>query len=95
MANNIFSKLYRTRIKVTKDHTPVINLSLLFSLVALILAPHLVIIGAIVAMVLGYRFSIQKDAPEFSGNLKEVVDDAAENVKDAVRSFTGKDKDNI
>lgn len=93
MANNIFSKLYRTRIKVTKDSTTIINLSLAFSIVSALLAIWLVVIGVVVALLLGYRFSIQKDAPEFSGDLKEVVDDAADNVKDVVRSFTGKDDD--
>lgn len=93
MANNIFSKLYRTRIKVTKDSTTIINLSLAFSIVSALLAIWLVVIGVVVALLLGYRFSIQKEAPEFSGDLKEVVDDAADNVKDVVRSFTGKDDD--
>lgn len=92
--NNIFSKLYRTRIKVTKDTTPIINLSLAFCIASALLAIWLVVIGVIFALLLGYRFSIQKDAPEFSGDLKEVVDDAADNVKDVVRSFTNKD-DNL
>lgn len=91
MVNNIFSKLYRTRIKVTKDSTTIINLSLAFTIVSALLAIWLVVIGVVVALLLGYRFSIQKDAPEFSGDLKEVVDDATDNVKDVVRSFTKKD----
>ena len=92
--NNIFSKLYRTRIKVTKDTTTIINLSLAFCIASALLAIWLVVIGVIFALLLGYRFSIQKDAPEFSGDLKEVVDDAADNVKDVVRNFTNKD-DNL
>ena len=33
-ANNVFSVLYRTRVKVQKDDTPILNLSLIFSVVA-------------------------------------------------------------
>ena len=90
--NNIFSTLYRTRIKVTKDSTTIINLSLLFTIVSALLAIWLVVIGAVVALLLGYRFSIQKNAPEFSGDLKEIVEDAGENVKEVVRNFTGKEE---
>ena len=90
--NNIFSTLYRTRIKVTKDSTTIINLSLLFSIVSALLAIWLVVIGAVVALLLGYRFSIQKNAPEFTGDLKEIVEDAGDNVKEVVRNFTGKDE---
>ena len=90
--NNIFSTLYRTRIKVTKDSTTIINLSLLFTIVSALLALWLVVIGAVVALLLGYRFSIQKNAPEFSGDLKEIVEDAGENVKEVVRNFTGKEE---
>ena len=89
--NNIFSTLYRTRIKVTKDSTTIINLSLLFTIVSALLAIWLVVIGAVVALLLGYRFSIQKNAPEFTGDLKEIVEDAGDNVKEVVRNFTGKD----
>ncbi|MBP3541605.1 MAG: DUF4342 domain-containing protein [Clostridia bacterium] len=90
--NNIFSTLYRTRIKVTKDSTTIINLSLLFTIVSALLAIWLVVIGAVVALLLGYRFSIQKNAPEFTGDLKEIVEDAGDNVKEVVRNFTGKDE---
>ena len=90
--NNIFSTLYRTRIKVTKDSTTIINLSLLFTIVSALLAIWLVVIGAVVALLLGYRFSIQKNAPEFTGDLKEIVEDAGENVKEVVRNFTCKEE---
>jgi heme/copper-type cytochrome/quinol oxidase subunit 2 len=90
--NNIFSTLYRTRIKVTKDSTTIINLSLLFTIVSALLAIWLVVIGAVVALLLGYRFSIQKNAPEFTGDLKEIVEDAGDNVKEVVRNFTGKEE---
>lgn len=86
--NNLFSFLYRTRIKVMKEDVTILNLSLVFSLLALITAPWLVVIGAIVALILGYRFSAQRNAAGFSGSLDNVVKNAAGNVKSAVGSFT-------
>ena len=82
--NRWFSILYRTRIKVCKEQTTIINLSLLFSLLAVLSAPWLVVAGFIIALALGYRFSIEKNAPHFSGDFDEVVRDAAQNVKDTI-----------
>lgn len=86
---NFFSFLYRTRIKVAKGDVTIVNLSLLFSILSLLCAPWLVIIGAIVAVLLGYRFSLVKNAQGFSGNVNEVFRGAADNVKSAVNSFAG------
>ena len=82
--NNWFSILYRTRVKVCKEETTIINLSLLFSLLALLSAPWLVVAGFVIALALGYRFSIEKNASGFCGNFDEVIRDAAQNVKDVV-----------
>ena len=82
--NTWFSFLYRTRIKVYKNQTMIINLSLLFSLLALSTAPWLAVAGLIIALALGYRFSIEKNAPQFSGDFDEVVRDAAQNVKNTI-----------
>ena len=82
--NNWFSILYRTRVKVCKEETTIINLSLLFSLLALLSAPWLVVVGFVIALALGYRFSIEKNALGFCGNFDEVIRDAAQNVKDVV-----------
>ena len=87
-SSNWFSVLYRTRIRVDKEDISIINLSLLFCLLAVLSAPWLVVGGAIAALVLGYRFSIQKNAPGFSGDFDEVVRDAARNVQNAVDSAT-------
>lgn len=80
--NHWFSLFYRTRIMVCKEQTVILNLSLLFSLLALLSAPWLVVAGFIVALALGYRFSIEKNAAQFSGDLDEVMRGAAQNVKD-------------
>ena len=82
------SKLYRIRLKLHKDQTPIINLSLLFTLLGLLIAPHVFIIGAIFSLVLGYRFSYSSNDPEFVGdNLERMVKNAAENVKSSVSDF--------
>ena len=83
-----FSMLYRTRLMVTKGETTIVNLSLLFSVIALLCAPWLVIIGAIVALVLGYRFGIERNAPAFDKDFEHLVKDAADNVKHAVENVT-------
>ena len=88
-ANNVFSVLYRTRFKVQKDDVPILNLSLIFSVVAVCAAPWLAVIGLAAALVLGYRFSIERNASEFFGRFQDVVNRAAANVKGAVNSFTG------
>lgn len=82
--NRWFSVFYRTRIKICKEQTVIINLSLLFSILAVSTAPWLAVAGLIIALALGYRFSIEKNAPQFSGNFDEVVRDAAQNVKDTL-----------
>ena len=68
-ANNVFSVLYRTRVKVQKDDTPILNLSLIFSIIAVCSAPWLAVIGLVVALVLGYRFSIERNAAELIAQL--------------------------
>lgn len=88
-SNNIFSFLYRTRVKVTKGDVNVINLSIIFMLVAVCSAPWVAVIGLIAALALGYRFSIKRGDPDFSGDFQDVVKDAAGNVKAAVDSVIG------
>ena len=87
--NNWFSFLYQTRVKVIKGDITIINLSLIFSLLAVSTAPWLAVAGLIIALALGYRFSIEKNAPQFSGDFDEVMRDAAQNVRDAM---DGKDE---
>ncbi len=88
-----FSVFYGTRIHVRKDETPIINLSLLFTLLAILSAPWLAVAGAIVALALGYQFSIQKNAPGFSADLEDVVQGAARNVKNAVDSIVTEEQE--
>lgn len=91
------SKLYRYRIKVKKEQTMILNLSMLFSLLALLISPHLVLVGVVVMLILGYKVSIDKHDPNFaSDNLEKMVRNAAQNVKNSVSSmaqeFTAEEK---
>ena len=82
--NKWFSFLYRTRIHVRKEDTAILNLSLIFTVLSVCTAPWLVVGGLIAALMLGYRFNIEKNAPQFSASFDEVVRDAAQNVRDVV-----------
>ena len=87
--SKFFGKLYRFRLKVKKDNAIIVNLSLLFGILALIVSPHLVLIGLILALILGYRISFDKKDPAFVGaNLEKMVRNAGENVRESVSDFT-------
>ena len=71
-----------------KGDIVIANLSLLFSLLALMISPHLAIIAAILILVLGYRVSFDKNDRAFaSANLEKMVRNAADNVKSTVSDF--------
>ena len=88
--NSIFSALYCNRIKVSKGATPILNLSLIFCLLAVLTAPWLVVGGILVALVLGYKFGFERNAAGFNGNFDQVVKGAASNVRSVVDSVTDK-----
>ena len=82
-------KCFRARVKVRREETVILNVSTLFAVLALLLSPHIVIIGAIIALVLGYKFSFDKHDHAFDGeNLERTVRSAAENMKASVSDFT-------
>ncbi len=86
-ALNILQKVYRSRVKIRKGDTPILNVSVLFAGLSLILAPHVTIIGVIASMILGYQFSFTSMDPEFSSeNLEKMVKNAAQNAKSSVSS---------
>ena len=70
-------KLYRTRVKVYKGETPVVNLSILYAVPCLVCAPHMTVLGVVAAMVLGYRFSFSQMDEDFAAvNLKKPAQSA-------------------
>ena len=83
-----FTFLYRLRLRVRKDEAVVVNLSSLFVILALITAPHLVIIGPIICLVLGYRINNDRNSREFSSDtFDSMVKNAKDNVQHTVSSF--------
>jgi len=42
-------------VKVARQSIPILNISLLFTLVAALISPHLLILSAILILLLGYR----------------------------------------
>jgi hypothetical protein len=90
-SNSIFNKLYANRIVIKRNSATIVNLSLLFSLIALLTAPWLVIGGSIAALALGYDFSIVRNAAGFKSDLNTVVQEAKDNINSMVDSVTEKD----
>ncbi len=87
-ASNFFGRLYRFRLLVKKGSVTIVNLSLLFSIIALLISPHLVFLGLIVLLVLGYRVTFDTNSADFAGdNLESMVKNAAQNVKTTVSSL--------
>lgn len=85
----LIGKLYAARIRITKDDAVVLNISALFSIIFVLFAAHLVIIGAIVSLVLGYKFSFERSDPAFEGEkLERMVRNAADNMRSSVNDFT-------
>lgn len=87
---SFIQKLYRTRIKVLKGETTIVNLSVLFmALAVLIFSPHLAILSLILGLILGYRITIDKDDEAFREEKVDVlVKNAADNVKQAVSGIS-------
>lgn len=84
----MLNKLYYFRIKVKKEQVVIVNLSLLFALLALLISPHLVLVGVVLMLILGYKVSVDKSDKDFvSANLEKMVRNAAQNVKDSVASM--------
>lgn len=82
-------KCFRARVKIRRDDTPILNVSVLFAALAVLVSPHIVITGAIICLILGYKFSFEKHDHAFDGeNLERTVRHAAENVKTSVNDFT-------
>lgn len=85
----LFNTLYRTRLMVRNKTVVVANLSIIFMLVALLIAPHIAIIGLIASLVLGYRISIDRKSQAFANEtFDSVVSTAKSNVQNTVQSFS-------
>ena len=88
-SHNLFTSLYRTRVKMSKGETTIINLSALFMIFAVMVAPWLVVIGIVLALALGYRIAMERNSNAFSGDtLESMVRNAGANVRNTVYTFT-------
>ena len=85
--NTFFTALYRNRIIVSKGNTTPVNLPILVGIVLLLFIPWLTVTGVVVALALGFRLSIEKNAAEFDGSFEAMVKRTAEDVKNAVASI--------
>lgn len=80
-----FDYLFRLRFIVRKECTTIVNLSSIFMLIVLGVAPHICVIGLIASLVLGYRISISRDSREFAeDHFDDMVKNAKSNVQQAV-----------
>ena len=85
----VFQTLYSLRMKVKKGDVTIVNLSSIFMIVALAMAPHLCVVGLIAAILLGYRFSMERGSKAFaSETFDDIVNNAKSNVQSTVNSFT-------
>ena len=86
-ALNLLHKLYRNRIKIHKNDTTVVNISVLFAGACVLFAPHLSIAGFLISLLLGYKFSFSRMDPAFAAErLDKMVQNAAQNAKSSVSS---------
>ena len=58
---NLIQKLYHYRLRIDRKGTPIVNLSSLFCIPALLLAPWVSIGGIVAALVLGYHIRLETE----------------------------------
>jgi len=90
--NWITAFLFGNRIIITKGTTAVANLPILVGIIASLWTIRLTLFAVVIAMILGYRFSIEKCTCE---SFDAAVQDATEKVKTAVKDATDKVKNSV
>ncbi len=82
--HGLFNTLYRIRVKAFKGDIPIVNLSLLFMIVALLIAPWVVVLSAVAALLMGYRFAVDREDREMGDeSLEDMMKNAGSNMKNA------------
>lgn len=85
---HLFNRLYRTRVRVFRGDVTIANISLLFFIFSLLVAAWLVLIGAVVALLLGYRIILERNSAAFSSEtLENMVKNAGTNVRSTVSAI--------
>ena len=82
--SGVFGLMYRTRILVSKGNVTIVNLSLFFTLLVLLFATWVAVAGFVLALILGYRISFERNSSPFSDSWDNVVKHAASNAKTTV-----------
>ena len=83
----LLGRLFRFRLKISKGNAPIVNLSVLFCILSLIIAPHLAVISGILALLLGYNFAFDKNDSTFAHeDFGKMVRNAGENAKNSVNN---------
>jgi len=90
--NWITAFLFGNRIIITKGTKAIANLPILVGIIVSLCAFRLTVFAVIIAMILGYRFSIEKYASE---SFDAAVQDATEQVKTAVKDATDTVKNSV
>ena len=82
---HVINSLYHFRIKLIKGSTTVVNLSVLFWILSLLMASWLVIIGSLVALSLGYRFTLERRSDSLGNDsVEDMVKNAGNNVRNTL-----------
>ncbi|MBE5795615.1 MAG: DUF4342 domain-containing protein [Clostridiales bacterium] len=85
----LFNTLYHIRLMVKNNGLIVANLSVLFMIATVMVAPHLAVIGLILSLVFGYRISIDRNNPAFADDtFDSMVETARSNVQSTVQNFS-------
>ena len=87
---NLLKKGFQTRFVIQNKEETIVNLSINFMVLTLLVAFHLVIFGMIIALIVGYKFKITKQKGS-DIDVKQVVYDAANKAKKAVDNIIEKD----
>ena len=91
---NFFETLTQYRLRVEKDGKDVVNVSSLFALPGLLMAPKLSLAGLIAAPLLGLRVHLESEAGE-PVDVEDAVRKAADAVKESVVSTTRTIKEQV
>lgn len=83
----LLNRLLRFRLKISRNNVPIINLSVLFSALVILVAPKLAALSGILALLLGCNFAFDRNDNAFAGDsLQKMVRNAGENAKNSVNN---------
>ena len=82
---HVVNSLYHFRIKLVKGNTTIVNLSVMFWFLSILMASWLVIIGSLVALAMGYRFTLERRSDSISNeSVENMVKNAGNNVRNTL-----------